>query len=167
MRIGELASRVGISTDAVRFYEREGLLRRPARRENGYREYGDADVEHLRLLIDLRSLEIPLAQAAQAATMCHSGHCADTSRALPSLIVRQREEIAQRVARLQLLDSRLADLGRHLTTTDELRLVRVGACCDAAAAILTAGEGSCACCSPQASASGDGDPSGRRASTAQ
>jgi DNA-binding transcriptional MerR regulator len=151
MRIGELARRVGVSADAVRFYEREGLLPRPARRENGYREYGEADAEHLRLLIDLRGLEIPLQQAAQVATMCHTGHCAEASRDIPSLILRQREQIAVRVERLAELDARLADLGRHLESAlpVELVLLPSGACCDAAGAVLTAGEGRCACCSPE------------------
>jgi DNA-binding transcriptional MerR regulator len=150
MRIGELARRTGVSADTVRFYEREGLLPRPGRRENGYREYGDADAEHLRLLVDLRSLEIPLEKAAEVATMCHAGHCADTSRELPSVIARQREVIAQRIARLETLDRRLKYLGDHLATDRAmLPMLDTGACCDAAAAIMTAGEGRCPCCAAQ------------------
>ena len=51
MRIGELARQVGVSTDTVRFYERSGWLPRAARRDNDYRDYGEPDVEHLRLLL--------------------------------------------------------------------------------------------------------------------
>ena len=39
MRIGELASRSGLSTSRIRFYEAEGLLNVVSRRANGYREY--------------------------------------------------------------------------------------------------------------------------------
>ena len=60
MQIGELARRVGVSTDTVRFYERSGWLPRASRRENAYRDYRESDAEHLRLLIDLRRLDIPL-----------------------------------------------------------------------------------------------------------
>ncbi len=67
MRIGELAEQVGVSTDTVRFYERAGLLPRPPRMDNGYREYRPADVDHLRLLVDLRRMEIPLDAAARIA----------------------------------------------------------------------------------------------------
>lgn len=35
MRIGELARELGVSTDTLRFYEREGWLPHPARAENG------------------------------------------------------------------------------------------------------------------------------------
>lgn len=149
MRIGELARRVGVSTDTVRFYERSGWLPRPARRENDYREYGEADVEHLRLLIDLRRLELPLNEAARVAGWCHSGHCADASAHLPALIAEQRTEIAERMDRLRILDERLADLAAHLGR--ERRRLKVledtAPCCDAAVAVRTAAEGGCACCS--------------------
>jgi DNA-binding transcriptional MerR regulator len=142
---------LGVSADTVRFYERAGWLPAAPRLANGYREYGDADLEHLRLLIDLRSLEIPLERAAAVATMCHTGHCADTTRELPALIARQREAIARRIDGLQALDGRLADLSRHLAAQpNDLPLIAIGACCDAAGAVLNAGDGQCACCAGQA-----------------
>ncbi len=153
MRIGQLAREVGVSTDTVRFYERTGSLPRAARRENDYRDYDEADVEHLRLLIDLRRLEIPLERAASIASWCHSGHCDDTSTALPALITEQREEIGRRIAGLQSLDERLASLERHLARARRaLNVVVDGApCCDAAAAVMTSVEGGCACCAGAAS----------------
>src|SRR4029078_7817351 len=107
MRIGELPQRVGVSTDTVRFYERSGWLPRASRRDNAYRDYGDADVEHLRLLIDLRRLDLPLEDAARIAGWCHSGHCAESSAALPGLIEARRTEIAERIAGLAALDARV------------------------------------------------------------
>ncbi|SDC12666.1 MerR family transcriptional regulator [Actinokineospora iranica] len=53
MRIGELARRAGVSERALRYYERQGLVR-PARLPSGYREYVDADVttvRHIRTLL--------------------------------------------------------------------------------------------------------------------
>jgi DNA-binding transcriptional MerR regulator len=150
MRIGELASRIGVSPDTVRFYERSGWLPAPGRRSNAYREYGEADVEHLRLLIDLRRLEVPLEDAARVAAWCHAGHCGDTSAELPALIARQRADLAERVARLQELDARLASLESHLARSRRaLNVVVDGApCCDAAEAVLDSVEGGCACCRP-------------------
>jgi DNA-binding transcriptional MerR regulator len=150
MRIGELATRVGVSTDTVRFYERSGWLPRPDRRSNDYRDYGEPDVEHLRLLIDLRRLELPLEDAARVAAWCHTGHCGDTSAELPALIARQRADIADRVSRLHDLDARLASLESHLARSRRALNVLVdGApCCDAAEAVLGSAEGTCACCRP-------------------
>ena len=148
MKIGQLAQRVGVSTDTVRFYERSGWLPAPARQENSYREYTDNDVEHLRLLIDLRRLEIPLEDAAKIASWCHAGHCAETSSRLPELIAGRRADIADRIAGLTALDERLADLQRHLTAGRRaLNVLMDGApCCDAADAVLGTVEGGCACC---------------------
>jgi DNA-binding transcriptional MerR regulator len=148
MRIGDLAKQVGVSTDTVRYYERAGWLPPPARRrDNDYREYGQADAEHLRLLIDLRRLDIPLDDAARIASWCHAGHCADTTKALPGLIRDRRADVAERIAGLQALDQRLAQLERHLARSRPAIAVlqQSGPCCDAAGAIGGSGIG-CACC---------------------
>lgn len=154
MRIGELADRIGVSTDTLRFYEKAGWLPRPVRSENGYRRYLDADVDHLRLLIDLRRLEIPLDDAARLASWCHAGHCDQMSAALPALLSTRRREIAERVGRLMALDARLADLEHHVTLANAAPrgralpvLESVEPCCDAAAAVASNAEGSCTCCS--------------------
>ena len=147
MRIGELARQVGVSTDTVRFYERSGWLPRPARRENDYRDYGEADAEHLRLLIDLRRLDLPLDDAARIASWCHSGHCADSTSELPKLIAGRRAEVADRIAGLQALDTRLASLEHHLRTPRrELAIIGTVPCCDAADAVMGSGDGGCPCC---------------------
>ena len=148
MRIGELARRVGVSTDTVRFYERSGWLPRASRRDNDYREYGDPDVEHLRLLIDLRRLDVPLDDAARIAGWCHSGHCTDATAELPQLIDERRGEIADRIAGFQALDARLVGLTRHLEGPRRSLAVldAAGPCCDAAGAVLGSTE-ACACCS--------------------
>ncbi len=150
MRIGELARQVGVSTDTVRFYERSGWLPPASRRDNDYREYGDQDVEHLRLLIDLRRLEVPLADAGQIASWCHSGHCADTTADLPRLIGERRAEIADRIAGLQTLDARLGGLERHLARPRRVLAMadEGGPCCDAAGAVVASEAGGCTCCAP-------------------
>jgi len=45
MRIGELSRRTGISTSRIRFYEKQEVLPKPIRGENGYREYPDTAVK--------------------------------------------------------------------------------------------------------------------------
>ena len=154
MRIGELATAVGVSTDTLRWYEREGLLPRPRRQANGYREYGAEDATHLRLLIDLRRLDIPLEVAGALAASCHSGHCVDSTADLSSVLAARRAEIAARIDGLRDLDHRLASLQDHLTTPAEGRSALpmfggTGPCCDAAGAVSGAAEEGCSCCGPQ------------------
>jgi DNA-binding transcriptional MerR regulator len=153
MRIGELAQAVGVSTDTVRFYERSGWLPRASRRDNAYRDYGPADVEHLRLIIDLRRLDLPLEDAAKIAGWCHSGHCGDSTAELPRMIEQRRAEVADRIAGLQALDARLGGLLGHLAHPRSLAILD-GPCCEAAESVVGAAEGGCPCCSSEASAVG-------------
>lgn len=64
MLIRDVAALLGVSTDTVRYYEREGLLddRHVARRPNGYRDYGEAAVERLRLLVQARRSGMSIAE---------------------------------------------------------------------------------------------------------
>jgi DNA-binding transcriptional MerR regulator len=56
LSIGQVAERTGLSVHALRFYEREGLLADPVRREsNGRRVYTEDDVDWLNMCIKFRS----------------------------------------------------------------------------------------------------------------
>ena len=59
MKINEVEQLVGVTKRNIRFYEKEGLLS-PGRTDNGYRDYGEADVEALRKIKLLRKLDVPL-----------------------------------------------------------------------------------------------------------
>ena len=59
MKIQQVEELVGISKKNIRFYEAEGLLS-PGRAENGYREYGRADVLRLQQIKLLRKLAVPI-----------------------------------------------------------------------------------------------------------
>ncbi|HET7872602.1 MAG TPA: heavy metal-responsive transcriptional regulator [Terriglobales bacterium] len=50
MRSGELAAMAGVSRDALRHYERQGLLPPAQRSANGYRHYPPQALERVRLL---------------------------------------------------------------------------------------------------------------------
>ena len=138
MRIGELASDLGVSSDTLRFYERSGLLPRPSRGENGYRDYSALDVERLRLIIELRRLDVPISDAARIAHWCQSGHCAETSAELPDLLGARRAVIHERIDGLRALDRRLAQLQRHLSLAELPLVGDSGPCCAAAAVIGSA-----------------------------
>ncbi len=60
MKIGQVAKTAGVGIDAVRFYEREGLLAKPARRPSGYREYSPDVVVHLQFIKRAKELGFSL-----------------------------------------------------------------------------------------------------------
>jgi MerR family copper efflux transcriptional regulator len=65
MRIGEVAKAAGIGIDAVRFYEREGLIPKPARRPSGYREYTPEVVVSLRFIKRAKGLGFSLKEISE------------------------------------------------------------------------------------------------------
>ena len=62
MQIGIVAKRIGLSVDAIRFYERNGLLPRPPRTEGGFRRYGENDVETLAFVRRVQCLGFKLSE---------------------------------------------------------------------------------------------------------
>lgn len=60
MQIGAVAKKVGVSVDAVRFYERNGLLPRPPRTEGGFRRYAEGDIETLAFVRRVQGLGFKL-----------------------------------------------------------------------------------------------------------
>lgn len=57
----ELAAVSGVSVRTLHYYEEQGLLR-PARRANGYRDYGPNDVRRLQQILLFRRADMTLAQ---------------------------------------------------------------------------------------------------------
>ena len=62
MQIGIVAKKVGLSVDAIRFYERNALLPRPARTQGGFRQYGERDVETLAFIRRVQGLGFKLSE---------------------------------------------------------------------------------------------------------
>ncbi len=139
MRIGEVARELGVSADTVRYYERSGFLAAPQREENGYRDYGPIEIERLRLLLDLRRLDLPLDEAAKLAGWCQSGHCTQTTAELPQALAAKRDDLRRRIAGLQDLEARLTALERHLGLAELPMAGATGQCCAAAEVVHRAG----------------------------
>lgn len=132
MRIGELAKTAGIRPDRVRFYERAGALPKAGRRRNRYRQYDVTDAEHLRLLVDLRRLDVPLEEAARLADACASGHVSHLNTEFGGLVAERRVAIAAQIDRLRDLDARLQRLDAHLSASEQAGDFRLGGpCCGA------------------------------------
>ena len=62
MHIGALAKKAGITPDAIRFYERNALLRPPTRSAGGFRLYENADLETVAFIQRVKSLGFRLTE---------------------------------------------------------------------------------------------------------
>ena len=60
MQIGTVAKKPGLTADAIRFYERNALLPSPPRSAGGFRQYGEGDVETLKLIRRVQGLGFTL-----------------------------------------------------------------------------------------------------------
>ena len=60
LSVSKLASEFGLSRATILYYEREGLLEPATRGANGYRYYGDKEVERLRRIAGYRSYGVPV-----------------------------------------------------------------------------------------------------------
>lgn len=89
MTIAELERRSGMTRANIRFYEGEGLIS-PARRENGYRDYSDEDLEILLRVRLLRTLGVPLSEIREMQSG-ELGLAAAMDRQIERLRLEQRE----------------------------------------------------------------------------
>src|SRR5712692_2572047 len=65
LTIGALAKRAGVGVETVRFYERRGLVRRPARPGMGYRSYPEEAVGRIRFIRNAQGLGFTLQEVKE------------------------------------------------------------------------------------------------------
>ena len=65
MTIGQIAREAGIGVETIRFYEREGLLERPARRQSGYRQFEPDAISRLRFIKQAQRLGFTLREVRE------------------------------------------------------------------------------------------------------
>lgn len=63
--IGELADRVGINIETIRYYEREGIIPEPPRNKSGYRIYGREDITRLEFIKTAKMLGFSLQEISE------------------------------------------------------------------------------------------------------
>jgi MerR family copper efflux transcriptional regulator len=123
MLIHEVAALLGVRTDTVRYYEHEGLLdeRHVARRPNGYRDYDDAAVDRLRLLLRARRSGMSIAEVKTLAAAFDDGTLTvdlqlELLRGKLAGIDRQADEL--NAARTEIA-AKIADLESRLQTATQ------------------------------------------------
>jgi len=106
--IGELAGITGVDAKTIRFYEESGVLPPANRLPNGYRVYGEADVERLRFVHGARSLDLALDDVSEELAFRDRGEA--PCRYVVDLIRAKIQEVDERIARLEQLRAELRRL---------------------------------------------------------
>jgi Hg(II)-responsive transcriptional regulator len=107
LTIGKLASAADVGVDTVRFYERAGLLKKPARSASGYRLYDAADAVRLRFIRRSKALGFSLDEIVELLRLNDGGGRRSAVRALAQ---RRLTEIEQKLVEI----SRMRDTLRRL-----------------------------------------------------
>ena len=103
MKINEVEAQVGITKKNIRFYEEQGLLSPRRNSENGYRDYGEAEVAALRQIKLMRKLGVPLEEIRR---MQAGGTVADGMRRHLVTLERERKSLEQSIQLCQSLKDR-------------------------------------------------------------
>ncbi len=95
LKINEVEALVGITKKNIRFYEAEGLLTPRRNSDNGYRDYGEAEVETLRRIKLMRKLGVPLEEIRKMQSGVHT--VGDGMRRHLVTLERDRENLEQAI----------------------------------------------------------------------
>lgn len=110
LKIGEVSRISGIGVEALRFYEKSGLLDRPARSYSGYRLYDESVIERLDFIKKAQVLGFSLDEIKQLIMHKRAGEnpCAEVREIVKTRLAELEERIAQMV---QYRDELAAALG--------------------------------------------------------
>ncbi|MHB8405455.1 MAG: MerR family transcriptional regulator [Gammaproteobacteria bacterium] len=113
LTIGGLAKAASVGVETVRYYQRQGLLREPARGYGAIRRYQAADVERLRFIRAAQELGFSLREIAELLSLTKVGGC----RAVERLARAKLDIVQERIAGLKRIERALLKLLRQCETT--------------------------------------------------
>jgi len=121
VRIGAVAEEMDLTTKALRYYERVGLLPPPARTESGYRDYPGTVLDRLRFIRAAQSAGLTLGEIKGVIDFREQGS-PPCSHVL-ALIEGRAADLDRRIAELKQLREELHKLARrgHTLSPEDCR----------------------------------------------
>ncbi len=108
LTIGRLAAMADVSANAVRFYEREGLMHVPAKTASGYRLYGAEAVQRLRFIKQAQQCGFTLAEIqALLQLRDETSSCCNDVR---SKVIEKKFELEARIKAMKAMSKALDQL---------------------------------------------------------
>lgn len=110
MTIGKLAKAAGVGVETVRFYERRGLIKKPVKRETGFRTYSEEEVTRIRFIKRAQELGFTLREVKDLVDL-------QSKRKMTGAQVQKKadqkiSEIQQKISDLQKMEISLKRLSR-------------------------------------------------------
>lgn len=115
LQIGEVASQSGVSVDAIRYYERRGLITHPVRSTGGFRLFAPETVERIKFIKEAQELGFSLDEISELLT---NGYGINECRRVRDLLRVKLDEIDDRMKKLgefrQTLQENLNECEREI-----------------------------------------------------
>lgn len=103
--IGKVARLTGVGIETVRFYEREGLIPEPPRRDSGYRQYSPTTIDRIHFIKRAKDIGFTLAEIRELLSLSVGPKttCTDVKRKAAEKI----EEVDAKIAALKRIKQAL------------------------------------------------------------
>jgi DNA-binding transcriptional MerR regulator len=105
MQIGELAKRTALTVDAIRFYEKRGLLPKPIRSTGRFRLYTAGDMARVRFIRQMQGLGFSLAEIDELINL--RTHKVEACESVQQLLKTKLAGVRAKMQELQQLESEL------------------------------------------------------------
>ncbi len=107
LQIGQVAQKTGLSVDAIRFYEKSGLLPHPARSAGGYRLYRQHEVAELEFIQQAQQLGFSLHEIRELLSI--QRHPQEACAHMRDLIAQKLAVVRGKIEELQTLEAGLSE----------------------------------------------------------
>jgi MerR family mercuric resistance operon transcriptional regulator len=109
LTIGQLAKAAGVNVETIRFYQRKGMLREPARPLGGIRRYTEEAAARVRFIKTAQRLGFTLDEIAVLLKLQDGTHCAEARE----IGEHKLADVRARLANLKRIEAALSGLIRE------------------------------------------------------
>ena len=127
VKIGQVAKETGLSIDTIRFYEKEGLLKRAPRTEGGFRVFGPGEIQALKFIHKAQELGFSLGEIRELLILRreHVPACSHVKE----LLQQKLSNVERKIGELRTLEHSLKVALRKCNRSLETRSTSHEECC--------------------------------------
>jgi DNA-binding transcriptional MerR regulator len=106
IQIGQVARETGLTVDAIRFYEKQGLLKPAARTEGGFRLFSGQDLQHIQFIRRAQELGFSLSEIRELLAL--QGEQVEACSHVRDMLAAKLGAVRQKLSELRTLENQLA-----------------------------------------------------------